>query len=47
MIKRIKPAPEPKTNRNLRLIAAEDLARVQGGASMVEYALLLARPPGQ
>jgi hypothetical protein len=44
MMKRIKRASEPKHVRTVQPIAAEDLARVTGGATAIEYGLLVVAP---
>jgi hypothetical protein len=44
-MKRTKRASEPRTKRSLQPIAADQLAKVQGGATAIEYGLMLAPPP--
>lgn len=43
-MKRTKPVPASSIDGALRPLAAEDLARIKGGASMVEYALVAVQP---
>ena len=44
-MKRTKQASEPRTTRAVRSIAAVDLAKARGGATAIEYGLLLLAPP--
>ncbi|HEX3477243.1 MAG TPA: Flp family type IVb pilin [Kofleriaceae bacterium] len=46
-MKRTKRASEPRTNESLQPLAADELARVKGGATAIEYGLLLALPPNK
>jgi hypothetical protein len=46
-MKRTKRAFEPRTNGSLQPLAADELAKVKGGATAIEYGLLLAPPPSK
>ena len=44
-MKRTKRASAPRTSGDLQPIAADQLVKIQGGATAIEYGLLLAPPP--
>lgn len=44
-MKRTKPASQPRTSGSVQPIAANELAKVKGGATAIEYGLAIAPPP--
>jgi hypothetical protein len=44
-MKRTKRTSEPRTSGSMQPIAADELVKIKGGATAIEYGLVLVQPP--